>query len=67
MTDHKPLTYLFGMKDPSTLLVKFRLQIEEYNYKLVYVCGKHNNVADDLSKSNFWRMKNLNETTLVMT
>lgn len=31
MTDHKPLLYLFGMKDPSSRLLKFRLILEEYD------------------------------------
>lgn len=37
MTDHKPLLYLFGMKDPSSRLLKFRLTLEEYDFKIVYV------------------------------
>ncbi|KAG6453944.1 hypothetical protein O3G_MSEX008407 [Manduca sexta] len=50
MTDHKPLVYLFGMKDPSSRLLKFRLILEEFNFKIVYVRGKENVVADALSR-----------------
>lgn len=50
MTDHKPLIYLFGMKDPSSRLLKFRLVLEEYDFKITYVQGKDNVVADALSR-----------------
>ncbi|CAK1597489.1 unnamed protein product [Parnassius mnemosyne] len=50
MTDHKPLIYLFGMKDPSSRLIKYRLILEEYDFKIVYVKGKNNVIADALSR-----------------
>lgn len=50
MTDHKPLIYLFSLKDPSSRLLKFRLALEEYNFKILYVPGKNNSVADALSR-----------------
>lgn len=50
MTDHKPLLYLFGMKDPSSRLIKFRLALEEFDFKIVYIKGKNNVIADALSR-----------------
>lgn len=50
MTDHKPLLYLFGIKDPSSRLLKFRLTLEEYDFNVVYIKGKENAVADALSR-----------------
>lgn len=50
MTDHKPLIYLFGMKDPSSRLIKYRLVLEEYDFEILYVKGKDNVVADALSR-----------------
>lgn len=50
MTDHKPLMYLFGMKDPSNRLLKFRLQLEEYDFAIIYIPGQDNVVADALSR-----------------
>lgn len=50
MTDHKPLIYLFSLKDPSSRLLKFRLALEEYDFKILYVPGKNNCVADALSR-----------------
>ncbi|CAK1597326.1 unnamed protein product [Parnassius mnemosyne] len=49
-TDHKPLIYLFNMKDPSSRLLKFRLALEEYDYIVEYVRGSENAAADALSR-----------------
>lgn len=49
-TDHRPLVYLFSMRDPSSRLLKFRLQLEEYNFYIEYLKGQANSVADALSR-----------------
>lgn len=69
MTDHKPLIYLFGMKDPSSRLIKFRLILEEYDCKIVYVKGKHNVIADALSRVSITlsELKDMKETILSVT
>jgi transposase InsO family protein len=69
MTDHKPLLYLFSMKDPSSRLIKFRLQLEEYDYKVVYIRGKDNVGADALSRVTITsdELKNIEKRVLVMT
>lgn len=48
-TDHRPLVYLFSMTNPSSRLTKFRLILEEYDFKIVYVRGPEN-AADALSR-----------------
>lgn len=53
MSDHKPLIYLFGMRYLSSRLLKFRLTLEEHNFKIIYVKGKDNVVADALSRVSF--------------
>lgn len=50
LTDHKPLIYLFNMKDPSSRLMKFRLILEEYDFSVEYIKGTDNVVADTLSR-----------------
>lgn len=50
ITDHKPLIYLFSLKDPSSRLMKFRLYLEEYDFEIEYVPGRHNAAADALSR-----------------
>lgn len=50
VTDHKPLTWLFSIKDPGSRLVRWRLKLEEYDYEIVYKAGKINTNADALSR-----------------
>lgn len=50
ITDHKPLTWLFNVKDPGSRLIIWRLTLEEYDYDIVYKPGKLNNNADALSR-----------------
>lgn len=50
LTDHKPLQYVFGVKDPSSRLLKWRLKLEEYSYEIRYRAGKTITHADALSR-----------------
>lgn len=50
VTDHKPLTWLFNCKDPSSRLVRWRLKLLEYDYKITYKPGVQNTNADALSR-----------------
>lgn len=57
-TDHKPLVWLFSLKDPNSRLVRWQLRLEEFDYKIQYKKGKDNIVADALS----WIEINIKET-----
>lgn len=50
VTDHKPLKWLFNMKDPGSRLVRWRLKLEEYTFNIHYKNGKNNTNADALSR-----------------
>ena len=50
VTDHKPLTWLFSLKEPNSKLVRWRLKLEEYDYEIVYKKGTKNTNADALSR-----------------
>lgn len=50
ITDHRPLTWLFSIKDPGSRLARWRLKLEEYNYKIEHKPGKINKNADALSR-----------------
>ncbi|KAI5752219.1 hypothetical protein M8J77_014983 [Diaphorina citri] len=50
VTDHRPLAWVFSLKDPSSKLVRWRLKLEEYEYDVVYKKGTSNTNADALSR-----------------
>lgn len=49
-SDHKPLVYLFNITQSSDRLMRWRIQLEEYDFKVLYIPGKGNVVADTLSR-----------------
>lgn len=59
VTDHKPLQWLFSLKEPNSMLVRWRLKLEEFDYEVVYKKGCLNKNADALSRIEL----NMNETT----
>lgn len=49
-TDHKPLIGIFRTKDISSRLLRWKLKLDEYDYKIVHVPGKKIPHADGLSR-----------------
>ena len=49
-TDHRPLMWLFNLKEPNSKLVRWRLRLEEYDYQIIYKKGSLNTNADALSR-----------------
>ena len=49
-TDHRPLVYLFGMKEPTKKLTQMRLDLEDYDFEIHHIKGKDNVGADALSR-----------------
>lgn len=58
-TDHKPLVWLYSLKDPVSRLTKWRLRLDEFEFQVQYKKGKDNVVADALSRIEI----NTKETT----
>lgn len=48
--DHKPLQWLFSIKEPNSKLMRWRLKLEEFDYEIKYKKGSENKVADALSR-----------------
>ncbi|XP_017889192.1 uncharacterized protein LOC108630399 [Ceratina calcarata] len=51
VTDHRPLVWLHSVKDPTSRLVKWKLKLLEYDYKVIHKAGKTNKNADALSRN----------------
>ena len=49
-TDHKPLVWLMTHKDTSSRLIRWALQLQEFNIEFKYKMGKANANADCLSR-----------------
>jgi len=49
-TDHRQLTYLCSMINPSSNLTQIRLDLKEYDFTVEYLKGKDNYVADELTR-----------------
>lgn len=58
-SDHKPLVYLFNVTNSSDRLMRWRLSLEEYDFKVIYKPGKQNVVADALSRIELTNMPNV--------
>jgi len=50
ITEHKPLSWIFGVKDPGACFTRWRLLLEEYDYSVIYKPGDQNKNADALSR-----------------
>lgn len=50
VTDHKPLTWLMYFKEPSSKILRWRIQLMEYDFDIIYRKGSQNVIADALSR-----------------
>lgn len=62
-SDHRPLVYLFSMKNPTSKLTRMRLDLEEFCFEIEYIKGKENVGADALSRININNLKNIHKNT----
>lgn len=49
-TDHRPLVWLYQLKEPNSKLTRWRLRLQEYDFCVIYKNGKQNVNADALSR-----------------
>jgi hypothetical protein len=50
LTDHKHLTWVINVKDLGSRLLRWRIQLEEYQYEIIYKRRSENTYADALSR-----------------
>lgn len=51
VTDHRPLEWLYKLKDANSRLARWQTELFEYEYDIVYKPGKVNSNADALSRN----------------
>jgi hypothetical protein len=66
-TDHQPLQWLRNLKEPNAKLTRWRLALEEYDYRIEYVPGKSNQVADALSRISLPQNENFVNEEIIET
>jgi hypothetical protein len=50
VTDHKQITWMFKMNDPSSRIMRLKLKLQEFDYTIVYRKWKENGSCDGLSR-----------------
>lgn len=63
-TDHRPLTWLFSIKEPNSKLVRWRLRLQEFDYEITYKKGILNGNADALSRTEIFLNEGNNDEPL---
>lgn len=51
ITDHNPLCYLFNLKDYGSRLIRQRMELLDYNFKILHRSGAQNHVIENREKS----------------
>lgn len=51
VTDCRPLRWMMNMRDPSSRLARWNLQLQEYNFEVEHKAGKTHSNADALSRT----------------
>jgi hypothetical protein len=50
ISDHKPLVWIMNVKDPGFRLMRWKIQLAEYDYEIINKSGSQNTNADALSR-----------------
>ena len=65
-SDHRPLIFLYNMKNPASKLTRIRLDLEEYSFDIEHIKGKDNVAADALSRISIKDLTNIYENNVTI-
>jgi len=51
LSEHKPLVWLYNIKEPNMKIQRWKIKLNEFDYKIKYIPDKENYVADALSRT----------------
>lgn len=60
-SDHKPLVYLYRLKETNAKLTRLRLELAEFSFTIEHIKGTENVVADALSRIHIDEIRSTNE------
>ena len=61
-TDHRPLVWLSNLKEPNSKMQRWKIKLNEYNFRIDYIKGNENVVADALSRIKITDQENDNDS-----
>lgn len=67
VTDHKPLLYIMNHKNPNSRLFRWKLTLQEYQFKVTHIKGQLNVVAVALSRIEIKEVDAENKTVKIIT
>ncbi|KAL4153185.1 hypothetical protein QTP88_001018 [Uroleucon formosanum] len=63
LSDHRPLAWLFNLKDPLSKLARWRIQLEQYDYVIKYKPGMY--TINEIKNESYNKFLEKFETTLI--
>ena len=64
-TDHRPLAWLYSVKEPNSKLIRWRLRLQKYDFVFIFKNGKQNINGDALSRIKFIAMETENTSVVL--
>lgn len=65
-SDHRPLIYLYNMKNPASKLTRIRLDLGEFDFDIEHIKGTDNVAADALSRISISDLKKIYENDVTL-